>query len=121
MIKYLSVLFVLLGLIGCATQSSSTAKDSALVSVRCSVDEYGPVTLPSGITATASKLRVISPASLVGRRIFVDLIADGGAPASYSELRHLGELLTIKLPQSAIERAQNELLPWNLVTIEPKQ
>ena len=80
------------------------------------MDQYGPEQLPSGITATVSRLRVISPASLMGRRILVDLLAEGGAPASHRELRHIGALLTVEMPQSAIERATQEAIPWNVIT-----
>ena len=111
------VFALLLGLTGCQTSRGSSSDE--VVSIRAEVVGYGPVTLRDGTIAQASRLRIISPAALAinPRYLQVDLISDGGAPASHDRLRQIGKYVDFELSRAATSPVAFEVIPWSEVTV----
>ena len=111
------VFALLLGLSGCQTSGASSSDE--VVSIRAEVVGYGPVTLRDGTIAQASRLRIISPAALATnpRYLQIDLVSDGGAPASHDRLRQIGKFVDIELSRAATSPVAFEVIPWSEVTV----
>jgi hypothetical protein len=118
--------------LGCAHRLFQTVEDS-FVTLECVVEEFEPEALvfydldrlPYDARTRVSKVRVLAPASLVGRTYSIDLLRlEDEKDVGLEDLRHPGAVVRIKMPASLATNSEEQMIPIDVLKrelIQPPQ